>query len=300
MKYFKIGGFFCVLLLLSYGLKAQQIFTISQFNQHNFIYNPAAAGANDRASVGITHRSMWASMPGGPQTSIIFGDKYYEKNKVGVAMMLYDDKTGPTSRSGGELSASYSLVLNKDRRLMFGLGAQVLQYKINKEALAEFIPNDPLLASSGTTIKGDASAGVYYKSSTFNFGVSVKQLVQSKFNFIKTNSNPEGKLYRHYYLIGSYNLKTDDDNLLIPNIIVQYLPNAPVDYSAGLRLEHKELFWVGFSHHFNQGFSAQTGLTIQKQISIGYAYDRYKTPLNLFDDGSGAHEISLRYFFKKK
>lgn len=293
-----LTGSLIVAGMLTPKVQAQQIFTISQFVQHNFIINPAAAGASDQASIGATYRNMWNSMPGGPETALLFGDMYFDKKNVGLAAVIYDDKTGPTSRTGGEVNLSYSIKLEGTRRLQFGLGAQVLQFKINKAAIADYIPNDPLLASSGNSLKGDASAGIYYRSEGLNVGFSVKQLIQSKFNFIKTSANPEGKLYRHFYLMGSYNLHADADNVLVPNFMLQYAANAPADYSAGIRLEHKRMVWIGFNHHFKQGFSAMAGV-YAGPFSIGYAYDRYSTPLNLFDDGSGAHEISVRYYFKK-
>jgi type IX secretion system PorP/SprF family membrane protein len=297
----QIKSIFSLLLLLVFinSSKAQQLFTLSQFTQHNFIFNPAAAGANDQASLGATYRKMWASMPGGPQTTILFGDKYFAKKKVGVAVVLYDDKTGPTSRTGGQVNLSYSVELEKDKRLMFGLGGQLLQYRINKSDFSQYIPNDPLLASSGTTIKGDASAGVYYKSPTFNAGFSVQQLIQPKLNFIKSTANPEGKMYRHYYAMASYNIATDDDNAVIPNAMVQFQPGLPADISAGIRLEHKDLLWIGFNYHHKQSYSAFAGVKINHQFAIGYAFDQYSTPLSYFDDGSSAHEIFLRYFFRK-
>ena len=288
-----------LLLVVSNLLQAQQMFTLSQFTQHNFIINPAAAGASDQASIGGTYRKMWASMPGGPQTTILFGDKYFEKKNVGVAFVLYDDKTGPTSRTGGQLNLSYSVQIEKDKKIMFGLGGQVIQYRINKSEFSQYIPNDPLLASSGTTIKGDAAAGVYYKSPTLNIGFSVQQLIQSKFNFIKSSTNPEGKLYRHLYAMASYNLRADEDNVLVPNALCQFVPGLPADISAGIRLEHKDLLWVGFSYHHNQSYSAFAGVKIDHKFSIGYAFDQYTTPLSYFDDGSSAHEISLRYYFGK-
>ena len=288
-----------LLLNICQLVNAQQIFNVSQFTQHNFIFNPAAAGANKQASIGGTYRKMWSSMPGGPQTTILFGDKYFDKKNTGVAVVFYDDKTGPTSRTGGQVNLSYSVKLQEGKRLMFGLGGQMMQYRINKAELAAFIPNDPLLASSGTTITGDAAAGVYYNSPTFNIGFSVQQLIQSKFNFIKSNNNPEGRLYRHYYLMSSWNIKTDDENVIIPNALVQFQPGLPADFSAGIKLEHKDMLWVGFNYHYKQGYTALVGLKIDKQYAIGYAYDQYNSPLGFFDDGSGGHELSLRYYFKK-
>lgn len=279
--------------------KAQQIFKLSQYTQHNFLYNPAAAGANDEASIGATYRKMWSGMPGGPQTTLLYGDKYFAKKKTGIGISLYTDKTGPTSRTGGQANISYSVEMGNERRLMFGLAGTVLQYRIDKESFSHYIPNDPLLASDGTEIKGDAAAGIYYRSNTFNAGVSVQQLVQSKLNFVKSSSNPEGRLYRHYFVMANYNWRTDESNVLVPNVLLKYLPNTPVDFEGGVRLEHKDLIWVGFNYHYKQSYSAFAGLKVDHKLAIGYALDVYNTPLSVFDDGGTAHEISLRYYFGK-
>lgn len=279
--------------------KAQQIFKLSQYTQHNFLYNPAAAGANDEASIGATYRKMWSGMPGGPQTTLLYGDKYFAKKKTGIGISLYTDKTGPTSRTGGQANISYSVEMGNERRLMFGLAGTVLQYRIDKESFSHYIPNDPLLASDGTEIKGDAAAGIYYRSNTFNAGVSVQQLVQSKLNFVKSSSNPEGRLYRHYFVMANYNWRTDESNVLVPNVLLKYLPNTPVDFEGGVRLEHKDLIWVGFNYHYKQSYSAFAGLKVDHKLAIGYALDVYNTPLSVFDDGGTAHEISLRYYFVK-
>ena len=288
-----------VLVTLQLTVKAQQIFKISQFVQHNFIYNPAAAGAQESPSVGVAYRKMWSGMPGGPQTTLLYGDKYFSDKKTGIGMVLYSDKTGPTSRTGGQIDLSYSIDLNEGKRLMFGLAGMFMQYRIDRVSFAHYIPNDPLLAGDGTEMKGDAAAGVYYRSNKLNIGFSAQQLLQSKLNFIKTASNTEGKLYRHYFLAGHYNWKTDDENVLVPNFMVNYVPNFPAEVEAGVRLEHKDFLYVGLNYHYNQSFGAFLGVKTKKHLSIGYAYEQYRTPLSVFEDGGGAHEISLRYFISK-
>ncbi len=299
MQFKKIFSLLALVICFS-NTNAQQLFKLSQFTQHNFIYNPAASGANDYASVGATYRKMWSGIDGGPQTVLFFADKYFEKKRAGVGVFLYDDKTGPTSRTGGQLSLSYSVELgNKQKRLMFGLAAEMLQYKIDKAAIQDYIPNDPLLASAGSKMKGDASAGIYLRTPTINLGVSVQNMLQSKLDFIKGTTNPEGKLYRHYFFTANYNWKVDEDNVVIPNALLKYLPNTPVDFEAGVRLEHKDLLWVGLGYHHQQSYSAFAGVKIDKRFAIGYAFDQYSTPLSTFDDGGGAHEIMLRYFFVK-
>jgi len=288
----------------SYQASAQQIFRLSQYTQHNFVYNPAASGAAENASIGVTYKKMWSGIAGGPKTILFYGDKYFEKMKTGISVVGYDDKTGPTQRTGGMINLSYSVKLNeKDQRLMLGVGGSFLQYKIDKAELMKNpeLAQDPLVMNAaGTVTKGDASAGIYFNSPTLNLGVSAQQLIQTKLNYAKGAADSDGKLYTHYNFMGSYNWKTDDENVVVPNFLVKYQPNAPVDVEVGVRLEHADVFWVGANYHHQQYYSIFAGVKIDHKLAIGYAYDQYKTPLSIFDDGGGAHEISLRYFFMKK
>lgn len=284
-------------IVIAEKINAQQIFRVSQFMQHNFLYNPAAAGSNTTPSIGFIHRKMWSDIDGGPTTSIVFGDIYFSKWKTGVGLVVYNDITGPTSRTGGEISLSYAIPFTDKKRLQFGLGGQVLQEKIDMQAIEKYIPGDPLLQGPSSCTTGDASAGIYYTSSTLNMGVSVKQLVQSKLKFIESTVTESAKLYRHYFISGSYNWRTDEDNVITPNFSIKFVENAPVDLEAGARIEHKDFIWVGISAHHQQNFILYTGVKINHKLSIGYAYDQYSTPSSIFESGGAAHEISLSYSF---
>jgi type IX secretion system PorP/SprF family membrane protein len=300
--YMQLKSIIAVLLLGTFAtnVNAQQIFELSQYTQHNFIVNPAASGANDQSSVGAVYRKMWAGIDGGPQTTILFGDTYFAKKKTGVSLALLNDVTGPTSRTGGQIGLSYSIDMKNGRRLMFGLGGQIMQYKINKAELtnsAYFDPSDPLMSAPGSETKADASAGVYYKTPVYNVGLSVQQIVQSKLDFIKGNTNPQGRLYRQFNLMADYTIHTDDEDVLLPNFLIMYQPNSPIDVQGGIRLEHKKIFWLGASYHYHQSYCLFAGVNIKKCLAIGYAYDQYQTPLNIFENGSSGNEISLRYFF---
>lgn len=283
-------------------VQAQQIFKISQFVQHNFLYNPAAAGASDRASVGSVVRTMWADMEGGPKTFIAYGDKFFDKQKVGVSAVVYSDKTGPTLRNGGNLNLSYAVKVGENRRVQFGLGAHLLQFRIDHAKIASAIPNDPLLAAPATSFKGDANAGVYYKSPTLNVGISAMQLIQPKLNIIKGTNGEDnsGKLYRHYFFTANYNYRVDEETVLTPNFLFKYLPNAPLEFEGGVQLMYKDFIWVGGNYHYQQEYSIFAGIMIENQFSIGYSYDRYNTPADLFTGGNAGHELTLRYFFNKK
>ena len=287
-------------ILLFADAGAQQVFKLSQFMENSFIHNPAAAGANGVTTIGAAYRSQWAALEGGPQTVLLFGDTYFASKNTGAGIILYSDKTGPTSQAGGELSLSYSVKFRGEKkRLMLGLGGQVIQFKVDKEKIAASIPNDPLLASSGTVTRGDASAGIYFHSEKLNVGVSVKQLIQAKLKLITTSTNPQGMLYRQYFMNANYSLRTDEANVLLPHVEVRYQPGVPVDYEGGIILYHQDILHVGFSLHYKQNYTVFAGIKIRHQLSIGYAYDIYNTPASAYEYGYGAHEIMLRYFWRK-
>lgn len=296
----KTGILFCLLFSCA-GVYAQQLYKTSNYMQHSFITNPAAVGANGHATFGAAYRSQWQSFEGGPTTAIVFGDTYFSRMNTGLGIVLYSDKTGPTSRTGGELNLSYSIKFDNanNKRLMIGLGGQLIQFRVDKAKISDALQNDPLLASSGTTLKADANAGIYYRSNTLNLGVSAKQLIQSKLGLIKSNSNPEGRLYRQYTGTISYDIKTDNANILQPHGIVRYQPEVPVDFEAGLILYHKDIFHLGGSYHYKQSYTLYAGLKIMHRLAINYAFDAYNKPVSAFETGYSAHEIMLRYFFGK-
>jgi type IX secretion system PorP/SprF family membrane protein len=300
-KYLKCHLLILAVIFSGSSVSAQQLLKVSNYMDHNFINNPAAVGAHGNATFGALYRSQWSGIEGGPKTAIVFGDTYFSKMNTGLGVVLYSDKTGPTSRTGGEVNLSYSIKLDavENKRVMIGLGAQMIQFRVDKNKIADAIPNDPLLASSGSNIKGDANAGVYFRSNTLNVGFSAKQLVQPKLNFIKTATNPEGKLYRHYMATAYYNIRVDETNVLQPHAEVRFQPNAPTDYEGGITLYHRNLFHIGGSYHYKQAYTLFAGLKLMGKFSINYAYDVYNSPISTFETGNSAHEIMLRYFFIK-
>ena len=56
------------LISVFFVAQSQQLHFMSQFLQHNTMYNPAAAGMSNVNKLGFAYRSMWASFPGNPKT----------------------------------------------------------------------------------------------------------------------------------------------------------------------------------------------------------------------------------------
>src|SRR6202012_4987458 len=125
--------------------------------------------------------------------------------KTGLSVVLYDDKTGPSSRTGGQFGLSYGIKLdNTDKKkLMFVLGGSFLQYKIDKTEIlndpTDYGSDQTLMNAPSSRFTGDAAAGVYLKTPTYDVGVSVQQIIQTQLSINNQAATSVGKLYRHYY-----------------------------------------------------------------------------------------------------
>ena len=292
-KYSLIIG---LLSLVTIG-HTQQLQTSSLYDMQGVFHNPSMAGVNMKGMVGVTYRNQWNGISGAPKTATVFGSFELPDQKIGLGAYLYNDQTGPTSRTGVQLAFAKHIPLENGGKISLGIEARGLQYSIDVNKLQQTLGNDPVLGSNDSRFKFDAGFGVSYTGKKLQIGASVAQLVQSKLGFYTGNlsSGEEGRLYRHYYLHGAYKLKIDASTVITPNFLLIYLPNAPEELQIGAKVEHNEVFWWGIAHRINQSFILSAGVNINKKFTVGYAFDIYNTPFSVFEKGSNAHEVLLRY-----
>ncbi len=291
-----------LLLSLTIGTAgAQQLMTSSLYDLQGNLHNPAVAGLHQQTMLGASYRSMWSGIEGSPVTAMVFGSTYLPKAKIGIGGYLYSDVTGPTSRRGIQTSYAYHIPMQNGAQVSVGLEARFQQFAIDKAMLIESLGSDPVMGGATNRFKGDAGLGVAYTTAKWQLGASVSQLIQSQLDFYSGNlqRNEQARLYRHYYLHGSYQWQVDENTRIIPNFLIIYLPNAPTELQAGARVEHRELFWWGLSLRARQSWMLSAGVKVQKKMTIGYSFDIYSTPLSVFDQGPNAHEVLLRYQLSK-
>ncbi len=292
---------FFILLSIIIRVEAQQLHFMSQYLQHNSMINPGAAGIANQNMIGVSYRSQWSSFPGNPRTYMVYGDANLEKLKAGVGGYVYRDETGPTSRTGLQLAYSKHII-SRDEKQKLGLGIELrgLQYALDKGKVLSALGNDPALGGASSKFGFDAGAGVYYTDGKLSAGASVSQLIQSKLQLADVpNAKISGKLYRHYNFNANYRIQTGDDIYLIPNALVRVIQNSPTEFEAGMKLDYQDKIWFAFLYKHRQSYSVQAGAKIAEKLSVSYSFDAYSTPISVYDGGSGAHELGLRFDFGK-
>jgi len=296
-KYFLFLSLVCFLS----AAKAQQIQMTSLSDMQALLYNPSMAGVEYKTAVGVTYRSQWTGVGGSPKTATAFGSFDLPDKKIGLGGYIFNDQTGATSRTGIELAFAKHLPLNDRAQISLGLEAKGIQYSIDMDKLSQTLGSDPVLGSGGNKFKVDAGFGISYSDKNLQVGASVLQLIQSKLNYYSGTGSPteDGKLYRHYYFHGAYRWRLDDVSVLRPSFMMVYLPNAPTEFQGEVRFEHDEVVWFGVGGRVHQGVILSAGVHIKKKFSIGYVFDIYKTPYSVYEQGSNAHELMVRYNLAK-
>ncbi len=279
---------------------AQQLQVSSMYELQGMFHNPSTAGVQG-SMVAASYRTQWSTISGAPRTAAIFGSLDMPDHNIGLGGYIYNDQTGPTSRTGIQLAIAKHIPLDNGGRFSLGIEARGLQYSIDRAKLTESLGADPAIAGGDNTFKFDAGFGISYTGKKLQLGVSASQLIQSKLDFYTGNltRTEEGRLYRHYYFHGSYKWAADEATTITPNALVVYMPNAPTEYQFGARVEHNERFWWGVGYRVRQSFMLSAGVHVNKKFTIGYSFDIYSTPVSIYDVGSNGHEMLLRYNFSK-
>lgn len=287
------------LVAVATQVKSQQLFTSSLYDMQGMLHNPAVAGVNKYGMIGASYRTMWDGIDGGPKTTTVFGSAYIPSVKLGIGGYLYSDVTGPTKRIGLQMAYAYHIPLANEASFSIGIEGRFQQYSYDMAKLQESLGNDPILGGKDNRFTGDAGLGVAYTGKKFQVGASVSQLIQSKMDFYTGNltRTEEGRLYRHYYLHAKYDWEVDGSTVITPNALLIYLPNAPLEFQAGARVEHNKLFWWGVALRARQSWMISAGVHIKEKFTVGYSFDIYNSPLSVYDKGANAHEILLRYRF---
>ena len=110
-----------ILLGAAFAVKAQQLQTSSMYDLQGVIHNPSTAGVYMKGMVGATYRSQWSGLSGSPKTATVFGSFELHEQKIGLGGYIYNDKTGPTSRTGIALQFAKHIPMANGAKFSVGI-----------------------------------------------------------------------------------------------------------------------------------------------------------------------------------
>lgn len=292
------------LSLMVFGrLYSQQDAQFTLYMTNPLVYNPALAGTALFYQIRMNNRFQWAGFEDAPITNSISAYGPHTKKDMGFGGTVYNDITGPTSRTGVSGVYGYNMALQKDIRISFGLNVGIMQYKVDGSKIktySELTSGDKDLVLNGTVISSlvpDVSAGVYVWNGNFYGGFSGLHLLNIFSKDAKKNIAGIDILDTHFYLIGGYLYKVDREWTIEPTLIVKKVIPAAYKLEISGKIIYKGMLWGGLAFRTQDAISIVIGYTHDKKINFGYAFDLALNDMRRYSAGS--HEIVIGYNFDR-
>jgi type IX secretion system PorP/SprF family membrane protein len=305
--------------LLASGLFAQQIGMFSHYFYKPMVYNPAFTGAGDGTNIMLINHTQWSDFNGAPQLNIFTVDgNFIDKKadfglgkiglqlrkvgsgleKVGLGFGLISDRKGINNRIGGSLFYSYRINISDDAHLAFGMSFGVINQSLDySKAIVENAADPALFPDPQHKTTYDGNAGMAFVWNKLEAGAAVPQVFGNKINYADNASYTQA---RHY--LGSlkykFYLSEDKDISIVPQGLLRFVPNAPLQYDGNINFNWNNKFWIGATYKSNYAVAAHVGFCIHKQFSVGYSYDIITGSIGSYAGLS--HEIMINIQLGKK
>lgn len=265
------------LLVMVSSVFAQQLPFSSQYYTNMFSTNPAYTGYSENTRAFLSHRSQWIGMAGAPQTTYLTVDGPIEAKNIGLGIKLFSDNTDITGRTGAMANYSYKLKINDDNLLFIGLGAGVINNKIDFTKVHVRDTEDPVLFNtiqSKTVFSADFGL-LYTWKKNLELGFAMPQVIGNKIKYKDENGKSTNyMLARTYQGTVKYTFNVDEEKGMTayPMIMVRGSQGSMVQYDINAVFDWRRIGWVGVTYHSNYAVAASLGLRY-KNLAVGFAYD---------------------------
>jgi len=290
--------FTLALVVGSWTVQAQQLPLISNYLNTAHLFNPAFSGLDGKTEITVLNRRQWTDIQGAPETQFMAFNGNREDLKFGYSGYAFNDVTDIVSRAGFYGSYAWHVKFTDQNSLSLGLGAGYVNNTINVGGIRVQDDLDPVLFSALNRAKFDLNFGFNLKFGDFSFGAAVPNILAPKVDFSDNYviSPFQYQYMRHYVVNTQYDVNLQKGLMtLSPFVTVRANEVTIPQVDAGLMFNHKEYFFIGAAYRSSYAVTANTGVHLTENITLGYAYD---FSLNTYGFALGnSHEFMLRYSF---
>ncbi|UOQ97929.1 PorP/SprF family type IX secretion system membrane protein [Hymenobacter sp. 5317J-9] len=304
---------------------AQQQPQFTHYGFNGMALNPAYAGIKGYGEFNLIGRYQYfnygnfGDANGSPRTGLFSASMPILATGGGVGAVVYYDQVGQSKMTNASLSYSQHIKLGEGK---LGIGIQGIYTYLSKGTYIAIDKYDVNVPSGASDSKFDAGVGLWYESPKFYAGLSMNNLLRSKYTF-KSAGIPDpqtGKIggtpnqyiaENHAYFTAGYNIDASSSVVVTPTVLVKSV--LPGDFSSsskfsnsknysfegGVRATIDDKYWIGANYRTEESISGLLGISFAKDnaVRLGYAFDFIA--FNQDARAFSSHEIMLSYRLPK-
>ncbi|MCC9044526.1 type IX secretion system membrane protein PorP/SprF [Myroides sp. M-43] len=283
----------CMLTLLGVQqIQAQQDPQFTQYMYNASNINPAYAGSRGNLSIFGNYRTQWVGLDGAPKTANLSVNTPLGDSKLGLGVNYMNDRVGAMDENNISVDLSYTIDLNHEYKLAFGLKATANLLNVDYTRLNSYSSKDPVAASNiNNQFSPNIGAGLYMYSEKSYLGLSIP-------NFLTTDRYDDNEVTTmrqeaHIYLMGGYVFELNPSLKFKPAFLAKAVSGSPLQLDLTANFLIVDKFTVGAAYRWDASVSALAGFQVNDNLFIGYSYDADTTKLANYN--SGSHEIFMRF-----
>jgi type IX secretion system PorP/SprF family membrane protein len=286
-------------LLIPLSVSGQLTPATNQYVLNPLSINPAYAGNRGVLNIAAFYRRQWVGIKGAPETVSLAVDAPVSNDKLGLGLIIVNDKIGVTKETQFNTNYSYKIDMGKGI-LSLGLGAGVFMTNTAWSDLVVLDQGDEyyLIDSKVFTVP-NFSFGTYYSVNNFFAGLSIPKLVGHKFDFDKNKYVLKNNFNDYIYLLNTgYLFDLSPKVKFFPSTLISFSAGDKIQYDINAHFRFMDRLWVGASYRNNRSVTGLVQFQLTNQLKFAYTYDFDLNKLSTFS--SGSHEVMLRYEFRYK
>ena len=278
---------------------AQQTPSFAAYNYDPFMINPGYAGMAAGSVINLSHQRYTRSIEGTPQSSSVSFHTPLADDKMGLGVLVMDDRIGVSSATSATLAYSYKLFFDHQPNrpywevydqnvISFGMTAGIKRLYENLTELG--VVGDPEFADNLSETIPVIGAGILYNRVGFYLGVSMPNLLGNRIL-----SRSEFKLSSPVYGYFGYRFFTDiyNENMITPSVLIKYERGAPAQIDVNVSASFKSRFEVGAGFRSSSAVNFLVGFYPVKQLRAIYHYSiGFRSPVL-----GNNHGLAISYAF---
>lgn len=292
--FLKIKTILAVLIVDTGIVMSQQLPFSNQYLVNRQFLSPAFSGITGNFETFIAYQKNTLHFPGGPEYKSIYASgPVYGNMSLGGSV----SKSSVTIFNSFSVQGDYAyhLRVSESNFIHFGLSVAYNENYVGIENdQVQSAQNDPYILKSRNSL--DYGFGLIYTYKTFQIGVAIPRLVESKLR----NSETDALLYSLPGLVRihtSYLFDINQSFSVEPSVVIDKSSFEPLWYNISTLVRIKEITWLEL--HYRQGniMGFNLGVNPSKKMLLSYSYDLSGTGIMKYS--SGIHEISIGFVIGK-